>query len=168
MPRTTATVETLTAEVRVLMVGTRQVTLSIFGQLDDVAIDKIEPFGRVSPKDADPSYTYAVGRHTDTGELVRCQVLTSRSIMEKILHEEKTAIENLRQNAETYHSLSGRKHAEGRVDGYSGSRMWEAKAQEAEGEADERQVKMEALAVQMEIDAVRWENLPLIVLAGLR
>ena len=31
---TTATVETLTAEVRVLMVGSRQVTLSVYNQLD--------------------------------------------------------------------------------------------------------------------------------------
>jgi hypothetical protein len=30
----TATVETLTAEVRVLMVGSRQVTMSVYGQLD--------------------------------------------------------------------------------------------------------------------------------------
>lgn len=32
---TTATVETLTAEVRVLMVGNRQVTLSVYKQLDE-------------------------------------------------------------------------------------------------------------------------------------
>ena len=44
---TTATVETLTAEVRVLMVGNRQITLSVAKQLDEVPIAEIEVFGRV-------------------------------------------------------------------------------------------------------------------------
>jgi hypothetical protein len=34
---TTATVETLTAQVRVLQVGNRQITLSIYKQLDTVS-----------------------------------------------------------------------------------------------------------------------------------
>jgi hypothetical protein len=42
-----ATVEALTAEVRVLMVGSRQITLSVVRQLDKVAPELIEPFGRV-------------------------------------------------------------------------------------------------------------------------
>lgn len=46
MPET-ATVEVLTAEVRVLMVGSRQVTLSVYNQLDHVPSGGIEPFGRV-------------------------------------------------------------------------------------------------------------------------
>jgi hypothetical protein len=46
----TATVEVLTAEVRVLMVGSRQVTLSVYRQLDETLPECIEPFGRV--KDA--------------------------------------------------------------------------------------------------------------------
>ena len=44
---TTAHVEVLTAEVRVLMVGSRQVTLSVYRQLDHVRPGHIEPFGRV-------------------------------------------------------------------------------------------------------------------------
>ena len=49
---TTATVETLTAEVRVLMVGNRQITLSVAKQLDvvtplDHVTNAITPFGRV-------------------------------------------------------------------------------------------------------------------------
>lgn len=48
MPET-ATVEVLTAEVRVLIVGSRQVTLSVFSQLDYAASGVIEPFGRVRP-----------------------------------------------------------------------------------------------------------------------
>lgn len=47
-----ATVEVLTAEVRTLMVGSRQVTLSVYRQLDEVSpwtdhISTFEPFGRV-------------------------------------------------------------------------------------------------------------------------
>ena len=47
MTITAARVEVLTAEVRVLMVGSRQVTLSVYGQLDYAKPDQIEPFGRV-------------------------------------------------------------------------------------------------------------------------
>ena len=43
-----ATVKTLTAEVRCLMIGNRQVTLSVYRQLDEVGCHDIEPFGRVS------------------------------------------------------------------------------------------------------------------------
>ncbi|MCV7316314.1 hypothetical protein H7J77_12285 [Mycolicibacillus parakoreensis] len=52
MTTTTATVETLTAEVRVLQVGNRQITLSVAKQLDafdlcqDEALD-FTPFGRI-------------------------------------------------------------------------------------------------------------------------
>lgn len=72
MSTATATVETLTAEVRVLMVGSRQVTLSVFGQLDRVGIHAIEPFGRVHPRDADADRIYVVGRSL-TGTLVRSE-----------------------------------------------------------------------------------------------
>jgi hypothetical protein len=41
------TVEVLTAEVRTLKVGSRQVTLTVAKQLDSVAPWKITPFGRV-------------------------------------------------------------------------------------------------------------------------
>ena len=47
MSESTATVELLTAEVRVLMVGSRQVTLSVAKQLDRIMLDHLEPFGRV-------------------------------------------------------------------------------------------------------------------------
>jgi hypothetical protein len=43
----TATVETLTAEVRVLMVGSRQVTLSVAKQLDVRLLSDVTVFGRV-------------------------------------------------------------------------------------------------------------------------
>lgn len=45
---TTATVETLTAEVRVLKVGNRQITKSVYLQLDSMPpSDEFHPFGRV-------------------------------------------------------------------------------------------------------------------------
>ncbi len=44
----TAEVQVLTAEVRVLMVGSRQVTMSVYRQLDEAADEhEIEAFGRV-------------------------------------------------------------------------------------------------------------------------
>ena len=42
-----ATVETLTAEVRVLMVGSRQITLSVARQLDWIPLEDLTVFGRV-------------------------------------------------------------------------------------------------------------------------
>lgn len=52
MSTDTATVETLTAEVRVLMVGNRQITLSVARQLDVIDIysslvEEFKPLGRV-------------------------------------------------------------------------------------------------------------------------
>jgi hypothetical protein len=64
----TATVETLTAEVRVLMVGNRQITLSVARQLDTVKLFEMEPFGRVRlDKDRE---NYVIGRSKETGTLV--------------------------------------------------------------------------------------------------
>lgn len=78
----TATVETLTAEVRVLMVGSRQVTMSVYNQLDHADIVEIEwpPFGRVHPRDTAMDTVYVVGRHRGTGALVRCHLVNSDEI----------------------------------------------------------------------------------------
>lgn len=67
----TATIETLTASVRVLMVGSRQVTLSVFRQLDVVPFDDVVPFGRVN---AVAGEKFIVGQHKITGELVSALV----------------------------------------------------------------------------------------------
>ena len=64
----TATVEVLTAEVRVLMVGSRQVTLSVARQLDQVPLEAVEPFGRVRVRDADADQV--IGRSRKDGSLV--------------------------------------------------------------------------------------------------
>ena len=80
MTTAAARVEVLTAEVRVLMVGSRQVTLSVYAQLDLVKPGQLDPFGRVAPRDADPDYVYVVGvstRDADRGSLVRSRYWTA-------------------------------------------------------------------------------------------
>src|SRR5215468_12451702 len=63
----TALVETLTAEVRVLMVGNRQITLSVARQLDWCALEDLTPFGRVRLEAAEPRVV--IGRYEPTGVL---------------------------------------------------------------------------------------------------
>lgn len=71
-----AHVQVLTAEVRTLVVGSRQVTLSVYDQLDEVSYEDIEPFGRVHPKDASDLVVRVVGRDRETGALVRSRTWT--------------------------------------------------------------------------------------------
>lgn len=81
-----ATVNTLTASVHVLQVGSRQVTLSVYRQLDHVDIDLIEPMGRVNENRLfhhrynQPILLHGfevVGAHIDDGSLVRAIILDS-------------------------------------------------------------------------------------------
>jgi hypothetical protein len=76
--RETATVETLTASVKTLMVGARQVTLTIFKQLDVVGYHEMTPFGRVSPQGHETDWATLVGRRNVSGELVRARVPVTR------------------------------------------------------------------------------------------
>ena len=69
MGTNTATVETLTAEVTVLMVGSRQVTLSVARQLDKVGLQRMTPFGRVMLDRNDQRYCL-IGKDNETGALV--------------------------------------------------------------------------------------------------
>lgn len=62
----TATVEVLTAEVRVLMVGSRQITLSVAKQLDTVNLYDLDPMGRVKLGDGT---SRVIGRHRESGVL---------------------------------------------------------------------------------------------------
>jgi hypothetical protein len=70
-------VEVLTAEVRVLMVGSRQVTLSVFRQLDLIPPEALEPFGRVNDKSS--GTWLAVGR-TAGGVLARASYSFARDL----------------------------------------------------------------------------------------
>jgi hypothetical protein len=76
-----ATVNTLTAEVRTLVVGARQVTLSVFNQLDVVHPLWVEPMGRVRPRENGYrlSQIHVVGRAVDDGALVRSRLETRDS-----------------------------------------------------------------------------------------
>lgn len=71
----TATVELLQAEVRVLVVGSRQVTLSVFRQLDEVPIQNLEIFGRVNDRrlGSDHNTIFVVGAD-DSGSLSRAHI----------------------------------------------------------------------------------------------
>lgn len=69
-----AHVDVLTAEVRTLMVGRRQVTMSVYRQLDWIRHDLIEPFGRVNDGDRWSSSIEriaTVGRNPESGSLCR-------------------------------------------------------------------------------------------------
>lgn len=72
-----ARVDVLTAEVRALMIGSRQVTLSVYRQLDTVPPDQCVPFGRVrdSKDEAQELHQlFVVGRHATDGTLIRSSV----------------------------------------------------------------------------------------------
>lgn len=134
-------VQVLTAEVRTLVVGSRQVTMSVYNQLDDVAPAEIEPFGRVNPKDTRPDMIYVVGRHVITGALVSSDVpRVPRYLVERPHSPEADGFAWLR--------VAVGKHVRWRP--------WHPDI-----ERDEQKKRLEQIAAQ-------WSELPLIVLAGLR
>lgn len=72
----TATVETLTAQVHVLQVGNRQITLSVAKQLDRRRYDAIEPMGRIrtgrttpAPSQYEDNEVEVIGRDLTTNAL---------------------------------------------------------------------------------------------------
>lgn len=74
-PGGTAQVKLLTAEVRTLQVGNRQVTLSVFRQLDTLLnLENFEPFGRVRDGHDDFREVKMVGRDTTTDALVGARI----------------------------------------------------------------------------------------------
>ena len=84
MSTNTATVEALTAEVRVLMVGNRQVTLSVAKQLDTVGFLDVEAFGRIRGVSVRGMSTggdkiVVIGRERRTGELVTSVIVSPES-----------------------------------------------------------------------------------------
>ena len=78
-----AEVTTLTATVTALVVGSRQVTLSVFRQLDTCRWDQIIPFGRVRDKQSELGYRHGVillvGKRIADGALVRSWVYPESS-----------------------------------------------------------------------------------------
>lgn len=69
--RTEATVTTITAELKTLVIGSRQVTIGIWNQLDRVHPDEIIPFGRISPPGNTEPVIWVVGKREVDGTLVR-------------------------------------------------------------------------------------------------
>ena len=73
---TTATVETLTAEVHVLKVGNRQITQSVAKQLNVIPFDRLRPFGRIQvggPPNRRDDPVDVIGADIVTGALCRSQ-----------------------------------------------------------------------------------------------
>lgn len=138
MPNETATVETLTAEVRVLMVGSRQITLSVARQLDEVAYWDITPFGRISlnikPEWGEKERIDVIGRDGH-GSLVRSSAIRFRYI------------------CDLYHTAGTRGMDGGQAVYRQCSLENVHRDHEWYGSDEEFQ---------------EWKNLPLIVLAGLR
>jgi hypothetical protein len=174
MTTTTAHVEVLTAEVRVLMVGSRQVTLSVYSQLDIVRPDEIEPFGRVRPRDAEKDLVYAVGasaRDRDLGSLVRSQRKRARPLRDAAEHYRDRA-----QLITKYRAVpdQGVLDQLGRLMQPTGWTWWtsgekQAWAKRLEQDIDTREYFDRAAQTERAAaGAEQWEALPLIVLAGLR
>lgn len=82
----------LTATVRILQVGNRQVTLSMAKQLDRVHCSSVSPFGRIRLKgnlnDGWGEAEYLViGSHKSTGELVVGDCASGRGYMDSGLRD---------------------------------------------------------------------------------
>jgi hypothetical protein len=182
----TATVEVLTAEVRVLQVGSRQVTMSVYRQLDRVDPDEIEPFGRVRDGSDDPAWVYVVGRHVDTGALARswrerhptgsgCNVSDLVSVGLAcarvggilVVDGVSTPVWWVDSEAERCGATSdGETHPGDRWSAVCAGWHWRSAAARVEAERRVREMRR-ALADEA-VGARDWARLPLIVLAGLR
>jgi len=170
----TATVETLTAEVRVLMVGSRQITLSVFGQLDEIDAGKIEPFGRVRPKDGTPGWIYVIGKNPGNGELVRACVPSTDGAIGTVLgygpydrpwsEEDREA----RIKLELAHEWDGKTESYNPERNSERARKYREEAAEHTRQADALRAEYAAEAQPYVKTAERLAALPLIVLAGLR
>lgn len=161
MNNRTATVETLTAEVRVLMVGSRQVTMSVYDQLDWVPLGDIEPFGRVRPRKPEEGYVYVVGRHMQSENLVRSHVYGDpRDPAAGIERHEADLRDKLTQAKEKADSNSSGPYAlsPSYVERAS---FWRSAEQRLTAELDE-------WTNGGAVKSAEWCKLPLIVLAGLR
>lgn len=156
MTVTSAEVHTLTAEVRVLMVGNRQVTLSIARQLDAVPNQDISPFGRINAfwnRDADVS---VIGPHKRTGALVVSH--NEHFFKDDKFENTMDAYEYMQTENAAFHDAAGWDH-EGIMRAYP----WAFKCSNDVATAIRRGRRRYPGGWFRE-----WFDLPLIVLAGLR
>lgn len=172
---TTATVEVLTAEVRVLMVGSRQVTLSVYRQLDRRPSRLVRPFGRVSDKQDEQSYrcrsVFVVGCEIETGALVRSEHFVPKdgpTRLKKLVdrrgptrrayvNDQRKSVEPFAEERRVGERRENRQRRAARSDGVW---FWD----ETEHDYQERLSAWHEDGSKYEA----WTELPLIVLAGLR
>jgi hypothetical protein len=165
--RETATIETLTASVKTLVVGARQVTLTIFKQLDVVDVSEMIPFGRVNPNgDGGPDWVTVVGKRKITGELVRATApMTVGAILQAsgTAHKQREADKALRTSRDmAVSAASYRQVGDDDRAAELGAFADELAADAAQNIADVQ------TAVAPFVEAVpALRELPLIVLAGL-
>ncbi len=170
----TATVETLTAEVRVLMVGSRQITLSVYGQLD--RSDEIVPFGRVRPRGAKWGWIYLIGRDQETGALARMSVPGNGHAIGEELRRDEYAWQwdDLERQAKRLEHQAGLdevqagKNSSWRDEFSAKAREQRDKAASLFKEAADLRQEYADEAAPLAEQAVELAKLPLIVLAGLR
>lgn len=113
MGKAEAAVNLLSAEVRTLMIGARQVTLTVWKQLDHAHPEKITPFGRVSPgrdyTDSWMSYgpkIWIVGKDTVTWALVRSSLpLTDLGQREFLKENEDWTEKELKERVARWQAL---------------------------------------------------------------
>jgi len=140
----TATVQTLTAEVRTLVVGSRQITMSVAKQLDVVPLTQLQVFGRVKLPSGD---CWVIGSDPD-GVLAVAKYLSAWAIGK--IEQFKTLSNDAQNSYEAERQMD-------RVGIYADSRTWINDLIES-GEASAMGIaRSEAAAAT-----------PLIVLAGLR
>lgn len=148
-----ATVGVLTAEVKTLLIGSRQVTLSVWYQLDEVPDDEIIPFGRVSPpKNTDP-VIWIVGKHKGDGTLVRSSRPLSKMGMDDVLRS---------QGWTRFGSTRDDPMSPPRDKGIFRYTMADIQKRIAEDEE-----KYKTAIEELEGKSAEWQALDLIVLAGL-
>jgi hypothetical protein len=170
----TATVEVLTAAVRVLMVGSRQITLSVLRQLDKVAYSECEPFGRVNDpqQNEHPHPKWVVGKHQADGTLVRADLGVRPSWgddNDKWEQQTWSAINRVQRDAENY----SRWVAEGIQSAFYQEKLAEVPGQLAKLEEELgfiQECKASTITDRAEYDKhlAAFRALPLIVLAGLK
>lgn len=177
MTATTATVETLTAQVRVLAMNTRQITLSIAKQLDIVPAEDIEPFGRIK---ADwlggAALLKVIGRHRETGVLAvskasRRDEVTVREMAEHSPHLFRF-VEGDRWSYQRW-SCGWNTTANGReihAYRYQGEALESVTGTDSESpeRMAEYETAMRNVVAARDAYADTWAALPLIVLAGSR
>jgi hypothetical protein len=164
---TTAVVETITAEVRTLMVGSRQVTASVYNQLDFAETYMIIPFGRVTPKDATPGYVYIAGKHKHTGELVRSRTPCDEYTIEREIasvskanhYEREAAACRTAARKEIEQADAADKNAASRLEreaGYTCAAYYDRKLPEAEALAADAEDELDRLKYLAEAAEARY------------